>query len=170
MSCSSTKFRVIKLFPKTFLLWFQLDTKLPSLPVWSSLIDSVCGTPVVHWGFCLSHSIKAQLFPLVLHASKHSHSPPICLVYWVFYLWENLYVPCVGDVSIYRFHRDFSSSSLQLNFCFVSFCCYWGEGGYFCYSVFFSFSDSIPLLLIPPPGMAHTAESPSSVYTPFKYL
>lgn len=50
---------------------------------------------------------------------------------------------------MYRFYGDFYSSSLQLNFCFVRFFGF----------VFFSFSDSIPLLLIPPPGMAHTAES-----------
>lgn len=60
-------------------------------------------------------------------------------------LLRKYHIHSTGDVDIYNFHGDFCSSSLQLNFCFEIF--------------FFSFSDSIPLLLIPPPGMAHTAKS-----------
>lgn len=110
--------------------------QLPSLPAWSSLIDSVGGTPVVHWGSCWSPSIKAQLFPSVLQATKHSCSPLICLIYWVFYLRENLHVPSVGDMDIYiifmrtlvyvafswifAFWRDFF-----FLFCFVLFFLFW---------------------------------------------
>lgn len=142
-SCSSTKFRVIKL----------LQTYL-SLEISIGCNDYLTSCLIPSNWQCLWDTCSLLRLPLVFQypgstlsfssACIKALSPPICLIYRVFYLWEN-FISTARGMWIYI---TFMGTFVHLVFSWI-----------FALRFFFSFSDSIPLLLIPPPGMAHTAKS-----------